>query len=104
MSILTRIWRWLRRRPPSLIAQTTREQWIERSSLARETLMDYDPVNPVPGDIKRAVGTLAIHRSIRAGLIHANPHDYLRNDSCPCGSGAKFKRCCLPVLEEKTDE
>ena len=22
-----------------------------------------------------------------------------RNDACPCGSGKKFKRCCLPLLE-----
>lgn len=24
-----------------------------------------------------------------------------RNDPCPCGSGEKFKRCCLPKLEER---
>lgn len=22
-----------------------------------------------------------------------------RNDPCPCGSGKKFKRCCLPATE-----
>ena len=25
-----------------------------------------------------------------------------RNESCPCGSGRKFKRCCLGSLEERT--
>jgi len=23
-----------------------------------------------------------------------------RNDPCPCGSGKKYKRCCLPKEEE----
>ena len=27
-----------------------------------------------------------------------------RNESCPCGSGAKFKRCCLPDTEKKVRE
>ncbi|MEW6553734.1 MAG: SEC-C metal-binding domain-containing protein [Actinomycetota bacterium] len=26
-----------------------------------------------------------------------------RNDPCPCGSGSKFKKCCLPRLEELRD-
>lgn len=25
-----------------------------------------------------------------------------RNDSCPCGSGAKFKRCCIEKFERGT--
>ena len=24
-----------------------------------------------------------------------------RNDPCPCGSGKKYKRCCLPLDEER---
>ena len=24
-----------------------------------------------------------------------------RNDSCPCGSGKKFKRCCLEQVEKE---
>lgn len=24
-----------------------------------------------------------------------------RNDPCPCGSGIKFKKCCLPLLEDR---
>lgn len=27
-----------------------------------------------------------------------------RNEPCPCGSGAKFKRCCLPDIEKKARE
>ncbi|MCX7796513.1 MAG: SEC-C metal-binding domain-containing protein [bacterium] len=32
--------------------------------------------------------------------------DYIdigRNDPCPCGSGKKFKRCCLPLYEESLE-
>jgi len=24
-----------------------------------------------------------------------------RNDKCPCGSGKKYKKCCLPKVEEQ---
>ncbi len=27
-----------------------------------------------------------------------------RNESCPCGSGNKFKRCHLPLIQEKQRE
>ena len=27
-----------------------------------------------------------------------------RNDPCPCGSGNKFKRCCLPREEQAARE
>ena len=27
-----------------------------------------------------------------------------RNDTCPCGSGKKYKRCCLPALESGNAE
>ncbi len=33
-----------------------------------------------------------------AGDSHVNPYrDVGRNDPCPCGSGKKFKKCCLQV-------
>ncbi len=33
-----------------------------------------------------------------AGESHVNPYrDVGRNDPCPCGSGKKFKKCCLQV-------
>jgi uncharacterized protein YecA (UPF0149 family) len=25
-----------------------------------------------------------------------------RNDRCPCGSGVKFKKCCLPRLRDES--
>jgi preprotein translocase subunit SecA len=34
-----------------------------------------------------------------AGTMPANWKKVQRNDPCPCGSGKKFKKCCLPKLE-----
>lgn len=35
-----------------------------------------------------------------AGAPQRNPYkDVGRNDPCPCGSGKKFKKCCLPKVE-----
>ncbi|MGV7030330.1 DUF1186 domain-containing protein [Methylobacterium symbioticum] len=35
-----------------------------------------------------------------AGEPQRNPYkDVGRNDPCPCGSGKKFKKCCLPTVE-----
>jgi uncharacterized protein YecA (UPF0149 family) len=30
-----------------------------------------------------------------AGASTGNPHRIGRNDPCPCGSGKKFKSCCM---------
>lgn len=41
----------------------------------------------------------------RYALRYANPEEYPmrnlpeRNEKCVCGSGAKFKKCCLPKIE-----
>lgn len=35
----------------------------------------------------------------RLNLIGTDVSDLGRNDRCPCGSGAKFKRCCAPYAE-----
>ena len=43
-------------------------------------------------------------------LLPTHPGGYLplskipRNAPCPCGSGRKFKRCCLPKLQRRTRE
>jgi hypothetical protein len=35
-----------------------------------------------------------------APYVASNPYrDVGRNDPCPCGSGKKFKKCCLPELQ-----
>jgi len=32
--------------------------------------------------------------------FHIDPVDYPRNKSCPCGSGKKYKLCCMRKNEE----
>ncbi len=34
-------------------------------------------------------------RLLVPSLGPVNPYRVGRNDSCPCGSGVKFKKCCL---------
>lgn len=34
-------------------------------------------------------------------FVHAH---VLRNDRCPCGSGLKYKHCCLPALADHQTE
>ncbi len=60
----------------------TLEEWRERQEdqrrrqeSAKERLAHLAPAGPSP---RKAAG---------------------RNDPCPCGSGRKFKKCCLPKLE-----
>lgn len=37
----------------------------------------------------------------RAGAMENLPGEKMsRNDPCPCGSGKKYKKCCLPIHEE----
>jgi hypothetical protein len=39
-------------------------------------------------------------RVISSGTTYHNPYRNVgRNDPCPCGSGKKFKKCCLAVAE-----
>lgn len=41
------------------------------------------------------------HLARRAAALENFPGEKLsRNDPCPCGSGKKYKRCCLPLHEE----
>jgi hypothetical protein len=52
-------------------------------------------------DERRAAGT---HRSLWDGFDHGpavNPFKNVgRNDPCPCGSGKKFKKCCLDTYRD----
>jgi len=37
--------------------------------------------------------------SVKGKTFKKNYTDVGRNDQCPCGSGLKFKKCCLKLLE-----
>ncbi|MEI6562868.1 MAG: SEC-C metal-binding domain-containing protein [bacterium] len=34
--------------------------------------------------------------------MHINPNGRKRNDPCPCGSGKKFKKCCIDINNPPT--
>ena len=42
---------------------------------------------------------VAIRERIIAGLAKNGKH-LKRNAMCPCGSGKKFKKCCLPKMKK----
>ncbi len=69
--------------------------WIEayenrqKALEAIETVEPYPMPKPVPAKPRRSASAgndLPMRSLIKAG----------RNDPCPCGSGKKFKKCCLP--------
>jgi len=52
---------------PAVRGRLARQELVRRSSVAGKAKSEPETSHPRPG----------------------------RNDLCPCGSGAKFKRCCL---------
>jgi hypothetical protein len=44
------------------------------------------------------LGWLRTDGSIRGETFKNVSKDAGRNDPCPCGSGKKFKKCCLPLI------
>jgi uncharacterized protein len=53
------------------------------------------PVRPAPGSVKRRALAAEVDPRAKLGApaVVAKPPD--RNDPCPCGSGKKYKNCCL---------
>ena len=55
----------------------------------------------------RSIGVPDTSESLRTlnivhGVINQRAtEDTGRNDKCPCGSGLKFKRCCLALCERR---
>jgi SEC-C motif len=37
--------------------------------------------------------------SVKGTTFKKNYTDVGRNDPCPCGSGQKFKKCCMPLIQ-----
>lgn len=64
-----------------------------RETLSKEEFERF--VRPVDIDTLNPMARLALEKTGKAKLG--------RNDACPCGSGKKFKRCCMdvPKLDEE---
>jgi uncharacterized protein YchJ len=42
----------------------------------------------------------ASRRALEAGAQEVRQVKIGRNDPCPCGSGKKFKRCCISIVNQ----
>lgn len=58
------------------------DPWEQDDTLESATADMIEPMSP----------ELAVERAFRGGRMHAKVG---RNDPCPCGSGRKFKKCCI---------
>ncbi len=45
------------------------------------------------------VDSLRADGSVKGTTFKKNYTDVGRNDPCPCGSGQKFKKCCMPLIQ-----
>jgi hypothetical protein len=62
-------------------------------------LSDWDGFKP------KAVGSESLNWSGSFGTPHREPLRHVgRNDPCPCGSGKKFKKCCLNAASDSTGD
>ena len=50
----------------------------------------------------RAAAVEAVKKRVTVSLSEGG--QVRRNSPCPCGSGAKFKKCCLPAVKDPEDE
>jgi hypothetical protein len=47
---------------------------------------------------KRFVDSVREDGSVKGATFRKQYTDVGRNDPCPCGSGQKFKKCCMPLI------
>ena len=98
----------LRLQQPEAFQQWMREHMHEyvdgADPMAQGSLLG-DEVGPSPEEL-RSIAAIFAHVLWNATPLPSN--DFRpsplprpgRNEPCPCGSGAKFKHCCLPVWEQ----
>lgn len=48
---------------------------------------------------QRYLDSLRADGSVKGATFKKNYTDVGRNDPCPCGSGAKFKKCCMELIK-----
>jgi hypothetical protein len=62
----------------------------------------YPPASAWDGWIRaiggRYMGKFRNDGSVKGETFKKNYTDVNRNDPCPCGSGKKFKKCCMNIL------
>jgi uncharacterized protein len=78
--------------------------WPDRDESPLEAMRNWRYLEPGEADRTDDPGDrAAMDEALRAAFGHGpavNPYrDVGRNDPCPCGSGKKFKKCCLSKAE-----
>ena len=53
----------------------------------------------VEANRKRYLDSLRSDGSVKGTTFKKNYTDVGRNDPCPCGSGKKFKKCCMELIQ-----
>jgi len=74
--------------PVKLSAKSTFSEWLGNPNVHRALRFRYDYINSEFGE------RLLAERSI-LGPVTKKAKKIGRNEPCPCGSGKKFKKCCL---------
>ena len=83
-----------------LLAGVANGALFELSFSARGDLLDVEPTFIAAADINDAERASLAHeveelRQKRLSKVTFNRRKLSRNDPCPCGSGKKYKKCCL---------
>lgn len=71
-------------------------EWTTQSTSIRQEGIDFAELY---NDLRQETGRTdlpALHPDFIAGHPGLAPKKAGRNDPCPCGSGKKFKKCCMP--------
>ncbi len=80
------------------------DYWAEEAPPLQEDL--FSNREPVPAELLNSLAALIGRTLWNATPLPANGFrprpmpEPGRNDPCPCGSGLKFKRCCLPLYRQ----
>jgi hypothetical protein len=66
----------------------------------------YPPASPWDGWIRdisrRYMGKFREDGTVKGETFKKNYSDVNRNDPCPCGSGRKFKKCCMALIQNNS--
>jgi len=72
------------------------DEWTSQSIFIEQVGIDFAELY---NDLRQQTGRSdlpALHPRFIVGHAHLTPKKVGRNDPCPCGSGKKYKKCCMP--------
>ncbi|MGB7990207.1 MAG: SEC-C metal-binding domain-containing protein [Candidatus Methylophosphatis roskildensis] len=72
------------------------DEWTSQLILVEQECIDFAELY---NDLRQETGRTylpALHPGFITGHAHLAPRKVGRNDPCPCGSGKKYKKCCMP--------